>query len=76
MISVAWLCYGNYLAYLDDEVCRRELPWISLVFKVTLFMGYIQLIMFAIFLIGLCTWLVSKIFGRPCRFTPASLWKE
>ena len=76
LISVSWLFYGNYLAFLDDEKCRKELPWISLVFMVTLFIGYIQLIMFGIFIIGLGTWLVTKMFGWPCRFTPATLWRE
>ena len=76
LISVAWLLYGNYLAFLDDETCRKELPWISLVFMVTLFIGYIQLIMFVIFLIGLTAWFVSRIFGWPCRFTPTTLWRE
>jgi hypothetical protein len=43
----------------------------------TLVIGYIQLVMFAVFIIGLMGWMLSAITGWPkTENTPSSLWEE
>ena len=43
---------------------------------VTLFFGWIQLIMFFIFCGGIFVWAVYRCFGRQSSFTPSSLWAD
>ena len=76
LCSVVWLLYGNFLAFLDGDTCPRELPWLSMTMMVTLFFGWIQLIMFFVFVGGLCLWAIYRCFGREPSFTPQSLWSD
>ena len=73
--SVSWLFYGNYVAFIDDDTCPRELPWLSMVMMITLFFGWIQLIMFMVFMGGVAIWAVQKCLGREPSYTPQSLWR-
>lgn len=76
LVSVAWLMYGNYVAFIDGDTCPRELPWLSMTMMVTLFFGWIQLIMFFIFMAGVSLWALARCCGRETVFTPESLWRD
>ena len=70
LISVGWLLYGNYIAFIDGDTCPRELPWLSMTMMVTLFFGWIQLIMFFVFVGGVFLWALGRLCGRETTFTP------
>ena len=74
LLSVAWLVHGNFVVFLDNDTCPREVPWISTTMMVTLFFGWIQLILFVVFVIGLLIWALAKCCGREISFTPKTLW--
>ena len=64
LLSVGWLFYGNYIAFVDEDTCPRQLPWLSMTMMVTLFFGWIQMIMFFIFIGGLALWALGRLCGR------------
>ena len=76
LTSVGCLLVGNYIAFIDGETCPKELPWLSMTMMVTLFFGWVQLIMFFMFAGGCLVWLVAKCFGHETSFTPESLWRD
>ena len=76
LLSVSWLIYGNFIAFLDDDVCPREVPWISATMMLTLFFGWIQLSLFIIFVAGLTVWAIAKCLGCHTSFTPETLWQD
>ena len=74
--SVGWLVYGNYLAFIDGNTCPREMPVLSMTLMVTLFFGWIHLVMFLVFIGGLLLWALIKCCGREPSFSPESLWRD
>lgn len=41
LTSVAWLLYGNYVAFIDGDTCPRQLPYLSMTMMIALFFGWI-----------------------------------
>ena len=43
---------------------------------VTLLLGCVYLIFFAMLILGLVVWLISKMFGFSVNYTPSQLWRD
>mmetsp|Transcript_26971 Transcript_26971/g.26043 ORF Transcript_26971/g.26043 Transcript_26971/m.26043 type:complete len:295 (+) Transcript_26971:618-1502(+) len=67
-IIAGWLIYGNSIFVQQSEECIEQAPLISYTFLFVLIIGFISLAKFAVIILAILIWVVSKLAGADIPF--------
>lgn len=67
-IQAGWLIYGNYLFVQESRECIKSAPMITYTFLFVLIVGFISLAKFAVLILAIIIWIISKMVGANVAF--------